>query len=281
MPLNALSLSTTQGVQGRPFRAKINGLTTGKVEVLGDGSPGFSTVNGFAASEGLPYPTSTIVLREYEPGVGQGFRDSRIDIVAATRAQLLASAQAQVGVGRVLKGYRVAGQVQSDGTTAYSIKVEDDLGATVSVDVGIPVPPIASFTQLPSITTANPVAGSPLTVTWAATGATSATAELLNASDEVIASLSGATSPASFTPPSAGQVRARVTLQPGNVAQASAAVTVGGGGGALAFPSARWDVPYSANIATSEANGSSASGLPAGVLAPVSGGSIAATGTPY
>lgn len=83
MALGNLTLSTTAGVQGRPFQANIIGLTTGRVEVLGDGSPGFSTVNGRVMSDRLPYPVSTVVLREHEPGVGVGYRDTRIDISAA------------------------------------------------------------------------------------------------------------------------------------------------------------------------------------------------------
>lgn len=83
MALNALTLSTTAGVQGRRFQAVINGMTTGRVEVLTDGSPGFSTVNGRVMSDALPYPVSTLVLREYDPGGTPSFRDTRIDITAA------------------------------------------------------------------------------------------------------------------------------------------------------------------------------------------------------
>jgi len=128
--LGALTLTVTSGVQGRPFAAAINGLTTGKLEVLNDGSPGFSTVNGKVMSQGLPYPTSTVVLREYEPGVGQGYRDSRIDITAATPAALMAQAIASLDVGRKLARYRVAGNRGSDGSISYTLIVEDDLGAS-------------------------------------------------------------------------------------------------------------------------------------------------------
>lgn len=181
MPLNALTLSTTQGVQGRKFRAKINGLTTGMVEVLTDGSPGFSTVNGFLASEGLPYATSTVVLREYEPGAGQGYRDTRIDITAATREQLQATAQAQIGNGRTLAGYRVAGLLQGDGTTAYSVAAVDDLGATSSAGVGVS----ASFAPggEPVITTLNPIANQPMDISFTALNATSAFVEIYDVSN--------------------------------------------------------------------------------------------------
>ncbi|RVT93701.1 Calx-beta domain-containing protein [Sphingomonas crocodyli] len=144
MALGALTLSVTQGVQGRPFQAKLTGLTTGKVEVLNDGAPGFSTVNGNVMSSGLPYEVSTLSIREYEPGVGQGYRDSRIDILAASQASLRAQAIASLSGGRTLVRWRVAGNVQPDGSIVYKVYAEDDLGATVQSDVGTPVIPTPS-----------------------------------------------------------------------------------------------------------------------------------------
>jgi len=146
MALNALTLSTTQGVQGRPFQAAISGLSTGRIEVLGDASPGFSVVNGQLMSRGLPYPVSTVSLREYEPGVGQGYRDSRIDITATTRDQLMTSALALMGPGRTLVRYRAAGQRQPDGSITYRLYAEDDLGATQQVLIGVPA--VRSFGAL-------------------------------------------------------------------------------------------------------------------------------------
>jgi len=180
MPLNALTLSTTQGVQGRRFRAVISGLTPGSsLEVLSDGSPGFSTVNDKLDSSSLPYPVSTAVLRETK--AGETPRETRIDITAATREQLLASAQAQVGVGRTLVGYRVAGLLQNDGTTAYSVVAVDDLGATTSSAVGVS----ASFAPggEPVITTLNPVAGQPMDISFTALNATEALVELFDVSN--------------------------------------------------------------------------------------------------
>lgn len=136
MALNALTLSVTSGVQGRRFQAKINGLTTGKVEVLNDGSPGFSTVNGNVMSHGLPYATSTVVLREYEPGVGQGYRDTRIDITAVTAGQIYNQALSMIGAGRTLKSYRVGSERQSDGSVTFKVFAEDDLGATMGLGLG-------------------------------------------------------------------------------------------------------------------------------------------------
>jgi hypothetical protein len=84
MALGPLTLDVNYGTVGRSFSANILGLTTGNVEVLSDGTPGFSTVNGrvnFAG--GLPNTVNTLVLREYQPGVGQGYRDSRIEIIAS------------------------------------------------------------------------------------------------------------------------------------------------------------------------------------------------------
>jgi hypothetical protein len=148
--LNALTLSITQGVQGRPFVSAINGLTTGRVEVLVDGSPGFSVSNGVLLNSGLPYPTSTVVLREYDPGVGAGFRDSRIDITAATNDALRTQAIAALGVGRSLINWRVGSVRQSDGSYVYSLFVQDDLGATASQAIGgtpTPTPGVITSVQ--------------------------------------------------------------------------------------------------------------------------------------
>lgn len=150
MALGALTLSTTSGVQGRAFQATINGMTTGRVEVLNDGSPGFSTVNGKVMSNGLPYAANTVVLREYEPGVGAGYRDTRIDITATTETSLRALAIASLSGGRPLVRYRVAGTVQSDGTIIYDLRVEDDLGATTVVAAGGTHPPTP--TPSPTVT---------------------------------------------------------------------------------------------------------------------------------
>ena len=147
MALSALSLSVTSGIQGRRFQATINGLTTGKVEVLNDGSPGFSTVNGKVMSHGLPYPVSTVVLREREPGVGQGYRDTRIDITALTAGQLYNQALGMIGAGRALKRYRVGGERQSDGSIVYSVFAEDDLGATAKAGAGQMLKKYPNFPQ--------------------------------------------------------------------------------------------------------------------------------------
>lgn len=137
MALNALTLSVTSGVQGRPFQATINGLTTGRVHVRqNEGSPGFSVVNGQLMSSGLPYKTSTVVLRELEPGVGQGFRDTPIDISATTPAEVRSQAQASVGAGRTLRRYRVDGTRNPDGSYTYVILAQDDQGGTTAVPVG-------------------------------------------------------------------------------------------------------------------------------------------------
>jgi GH35 family endo-1,4-beta-xylanase len=133
MALSTLSLSVTSGVQGRPFQAKINGLTTGKVEVLVDGAPGFSTVNGNVLSSALPYPVSTVVLREYEPGVGVGYRDTRIEVTAATEFELAQQARAVAGASYVSS--RAVGTKQADGSTIWSLAVTSSDGGTTSIQL--------------------------------------------------------------------------------------------------------------------------------------------------
>jgi hypothetical protein len=81
MAFSALSLSTTTGVQGRPYRAVLSGLqATSTIEMGGDGSPGFSYVNGRFSSQALPYPVSTLVFYELRPGEGR--KEWRFDISA-------------------------------------------------------------------------------------------------------------------------------------------------------------------------------------------------------
>ena len=136
MALSALSLSTTTGVQGFPFQATINGLTTGRVEVLNDGSPGFSTVNGKLMNQGLSYPVNTVVLREWEPGVGQGYRDTRIDISAVSHTAQRQKARALLGPGRSLVQSGVAINRDPDGNMSAEIYAQDDLGATRRLPTG-------------------------------------------------------------------------------------------------------------------------------------------------
>ena len=136
MALSTLSLSTSNGVQGFPFQATINGLTTGNVEVLNDGSPGFSTANGKLMSQGLPYAVNTVVLREWEPGVGAGFRDTRIDINAVSAVAQRQKAHALIRAGRTLVQSGVALNRASDGSISADVFATDDLGATRKLPTG-------------------------------------------------------------------------------------------------------------------------------------------------
>jgi len=144
--LSALSLSTTTGVQGFPFQATINGLTTGRVEVLSDGSPGFSTVNGKLMSNGLPYAVNTAVLREWEPGVGQGYRDTRIDISAVSVVAQRQKAHALLRAGRTLAQSGVAIVRAGDGSVSAEIFATDDLGATRKLATGDAARPLTPVT---------------------------------------------------------------------------------------------------------------------------------------
>jgi len=164
--LNALTLAVTQGVVGRPFFSAVNGITyRDRVQVLVDGSPGGSYVNGVVSFASLPYPTSTIVLREYEPGVGVGYRDSRIDITGATSSALRAQALASLSNGRTLRNWRVGSVRQPDGSYVYSLFVEDDLGATPQLSIGSGTP-----TPTPAPTLGTPVLSGTLTQGAAASG---------------------------------------------------------------------------------------------------------------
>lgn len=108
MALNPLTINVTTGLIGKEFSATISGQSVGStVEVVGggpdSGTPGFSTVNGRVYHPGLPYKVNTLVLRETKGG--EGFRDSRIDVLADERdvgpaalPEAMASYLAGVGV---------------------------------------------------------------------------------------------------------------------------------------------------------------------------------------
>lgn len=90
MALGTLSLSITAGRPGRPFEASVIGLTTGRVEIGGDATPGFSYVNGRLSHPGLPSdrPVSTVSLIEYDPGATVSRKETRIDIAEPALTQL-------------------------------------------------------------------------------------------------------------------------------------------------------------------------------------------------
>lgn len=131
-----LTLSTTQGVQYRPFAATITGLTTGNIEVLPDGAPGFFVANDKLYSNGLPYTISTVVLREYDPGNGAGYLDTRIAISAASPAEIRVAAASSIAEGRSLARYSAAGQIDGNGSLIYSVYAEDDHGAVMVTTIG-------------------------------------------------------------------------------------------------------------------------------------------------
>lgn len=90
MPLNNLSLSVSAGRPHQPFEASVIGLTTGRVEVVNDGTPGFSVVNGVLRHPRLPgdRAVATAVLAEVDPGAGVSRRETRLDIAIAMVPQL-------------------------------------------------------------------------------------------------------------------------------------------------------------------------------------------------
>ncbi|MET3710431.1 hypothetical protein ABIC65_001111 [Sphingomonas trueperi] len=135
MALNALTLSITQGVVGRPFFSAVNGLTTSRIQIGENATPGFSFANGVVFHPSLPAEW-TVSLLEYEPGVGAGVRESRISGTAATNFALRAQAIAALSNGRSLVRWRVGSTRQSDGSRVYSLYVEDDLGATTPQTIG-------------------------------------------------------------------------------------------------------------------------------------------------
>lgn len=69
MALNALTLSVSQGIRGRPFVADISEATDGsEIEALVDHTHGFQVVNRQLRHDGLPHDMNVAVLRETLPG---------------------------------------------------------------------------------------------------------------------------------------------------------------------------------------------------------------------
>lgn len=130
MALNTLTLAVVQGVQGRRFRSKINGLTAGtEVTVDVDATPGFGVVNGRLSHHSLPYTVNTVAIRERVAATGET-KVTRIEINAASAAELAAPAASQITSGRTLRSYRVAATDDGAGSLIWAVYVEDDLGAT-------------------------------------------------------------------------------------------------------------------------------------------------------
>lgn len=139
MPLGALSLAVSTGVHGREFKARINGLTTGRTEVLAEGAPGFDVVNGFLVNSNLPgtgYRPLTAVVRELEPGGSPSFRDTRLAISAFDQGEVRAQALTLVNNGRQLRRFGSYAETLGDGSLAWKVFAEDDLGAIYRSDIG-------------------------------------------------------------------------------------------------------------------------------------------------
>lgn len=136
MALNTLTLAVVQGVQGRRFRSKINGLTAGTIVSFDtDATPGFGESNGRLSHHALPYTTNTVAIRERVPATGET-KVTRIEIAAASASEIAALAAAQITAPRTLRGQRTAATDDGAGSLTWALSVENDLGATVVVPIG-------------------------------------------------------------------------------------------------------------------------------------------------
>lgn len=120
MPLGNLTLTINAGRPGRSFAANIVGLTTGRVDVVNDGTPGFYVQNGVLYHPRLPNTlVSTAVLVEYEPGGSPARRESRIDVLT----------------GAVLDLQPLSVSVPASITGAGSAQIFGSSGGTITVAV--------------------------------------------------------------------------------------------------------------------------------------------------
>jgi hypothetical protein len=143
MALNALTLSVSNGIQGRPFKSAVSGMTAGNiVEVMLGGASGFGYSNGFLTNNGLPSDTNLVVLRERNPVTGENLTTRLI----VTAVGSYAIAQQAAGMSATARNVRVAGIVQNDGSVVSTLFVEDATGATTSAPTGAAPAPLISFT---------------------------------------------------------------------------------------------------------------------------------------
>lgn len=130
MPLNALTLSVTTGLAGQRFKSKINGLTAGTaVEVQPLNGGGFGELNGFLVNSQLPTEPGAVRLIERNLASGEK-RTTDVAITAVRYAGAVATAVAELPGGRTLRKAGAAPSVQGDGSIAWGIVTEDDLGTS-------------------------------------------------------------------------------------------------------------------------------------------------------
>lgn len=129
MPLNALTLSVTAGVQGEPFRSRINGLSAGTEVTLGTRSAviGGGVLNGILEHPALPFAGQNVFeVIERDPATGETLT-TRLVVTATARAELAGLADTLVGSSAQRR--RIAQVAQGDGSAVATLVAESANGA--------------------------------------------------------------------------------------------------------------------------------------------------------
>jgi hypothetical protein len=133
MALNALTLSVSNGIQGKSFKSAVSGMTPGNlVEVMPGSAPGFGYSNGFLSNPSLSYDSNLAILRERNEVTGEN-RTTQLIITAISSYALLTQAGT---IDATYRTYRTGAVKQGDGSEIWYIFVEGQTGATVSAAAG-------------------------------------------------------------------------------------------------------------------------------------------------
>lgn len=184
MPLNTLTLGVTSGVIGRPFRARVNGVTAGSSVVIANGSAlGFGYSNGFVTHPSLPQDLQVVRLTERKSG--DEVVTSEIAITAVSEFASRAAASLAGGTS-----YRAYAALDANGNAIWSSAYQAPGGALVaapfdggSTPTPTPnpdtTPDAFSFADQTNVVRSTEITSAPVTITginqpasWSVTGGT-------------------------------------------------------------------------------------------------------------
>jgi hypothetical protein len=131
MALNTLTLAVTDGIKGRRFRSKIEGLTAGTEVTASGGSGGFGVLNGFLVHPALPNITTTGVdIIERDPATGET-KTTSVTIETQDNEQIADRAAELVPDGAALRRFGAFGKAEDDGSLGWYVKADLTSGARI------------------------------------------------------------------------------------------------------------------------------------------------------
>lgn len=136
MPLNALTLTVTNGVVGRPFAGALGGKSTGtRLRVKEGSAPGFGVTNSVLSALSMPYENASVTINEYQPSTGES-RDTTFTL-NATRAALVSTVAADGSITYTGGGSGAAPTAQTGtaSTSGVVYTVQRLLGSTSTLSL--------------------------------------------------------------------------------------------------------------------------------------------------